>query len=61
MWGDGRTDEDQLGVSYDELEWAMSYDDSEINDKQKYILEVYNKHRNNNLHKMVDIPIFKKT
>lgn len=60
LWGDGRTDEDQLGVSYDELEWAMSYDDSEINDKQKYILEVYNKHRNNNLHKMVDIPIFKK-
>ena len=25
LWDDGRTDEDQLGVSYDELEWAMNY------------------------------------
>ncbi len=23
LWGDDRTDEDQLGASYDELEWAM--------------------------------------
>jgi len=60
LWGDGRTDEDQLGVSYDDLEWAMEYDGSDTNDIQKHILEVYNKHRKNNLHKMVEIPIFKK-
>lgn len=59
LWDDKRTDEDQLGVSYDELEWAMGYDGSETDDRQKHVLEVYNKHRNNNLHKMIDIPIYK--
>ena len=60
LWDDGRTDEDQLGVSYDELEWAMNYNGEEIDAKQKEILNIYNKHRNANLHKMKDIPIFKK-
>ena len=60
LWDDGRTDEDQLGVSYDDLEWAMNYDGEEINEKQKETLRIYNKHRNTNLHKMKDIPIFKK-
>ena len=60
LWDDGRTDEDQLGVSYDELEWAMEYNGEEIDAKQKEILDIYNKHRNANLHKMKDIPIFKK-
>ena len=60
LWGDDRTDEDQLGATYDELEWAMEYDGSEINERQKQVLKVYNKHRNNNLHKMVEIPIYNK-
>ena len=60
LWDDKRTDEDQLGVSYDDLEWAMEYDGSETSDRQKHILEVYNKHRNANIHKMVDIPIYYK-
>ena len=60
LWDDGRTDEDQLGISYDELEWAMQYNGEEIDAKQKEILDIYNKHRNVNLHKMEDIPIFKK-
>ena len=38
----------------------MEYDGSETNDRQKHILEVYNKHRNNNLHKMVEIPIYRR-
>lgn len=25
LWGDNRSDEDQLNATYDELEWAMSY------------------------------------
>ena len=25
LWSDGRTDEDQIGASYDELEWALDY------------------------------------
>jgi len=60
LWEDKRTDEDQLGATYDELEWAMNYNGQEINDKQKRVLEIYNKHRNINLHKMNNIPVFKK-
>ena len=63
LWDDERTDEDQLGVSYDELEWAMNYGGvpyQEMSDREKHILEVYNKHRNANMHKMVDIPIYHK-
>jgi len=60
LWGDDRTDEDQLGASYDDLEWAMEYKDSNPDENQKQILKIYNKHRNNNLHKMVEIPVFKK-
>ena len=60
LWDDGRSDEDQLGISYDELEWAMNYNGEVINENQQKILDIYNKHRNANLHKMKDIPIFKK-
>ena len=54
LWDDGRTDEDQLGVSYDELEWAMNYnnDGKKLTKKQNNILSVYKKHRSANIHKM---------
>ena len=62
LWDDGRTDEDQLGVSYDELEWAMNYnnDGKKLTKKQNNILSVYKKHRSANIHKMKKIPVFKK-
>ena len=60
LWEDGRTDVDQLGISYDDLEWAMNYKTGKINKVQKTILKIYNKHRKKNLHKMRPIPIFKK-
>ena len=74
LWDDGRTDEDQLGVSYDKLEWAMEWYDKKIIGKdqnknpslddldknQRNILEIYLKHRTKNLHKMKKIPVFKK-
>ncbi len=61
LWDDERTDEDQLGVSYDELEWAMNYDGSknDLTQVEKNILTIYKTHRNKNLHKMKNIPIFK--
>jgi len=61
LWDDDRTDEDQLGVSYDELEWAMNFkgDESKLTKNQKNTLIIYKKHRNKNLHKMKGIPIFK--
>ena len=60
LWDDGRTDEDQLGISYDQLEWAMNYNGEDIDKDQYKILNIYNKHRKINLHKMKDIPVFKK-
>ena len=61
LWDDERTDEDQLGVSYDELEWAMNFegDISSLTEKQKYIIDIYKKHRNKNIHKMIGIPVYK--
>ena len=63
LWDDGRTDEDQLGVSYDELEWAMNYGGvpyQEMESRKKYVLETYRKHRDANMHKMKSIPVFKR-
>ena len=52
LWDDGRTDEGQLGLTYNELEEAMDNENS-IN-RDKYI-----KIRNANLHKMDPIPVCK--
>jgi NAD+ synthase len=32
LWTDGRTDEDQIGATYDELEWAMDFCEDKSND-----------------------------
>ena len=61
LWNDCRTDEDQIGTSYNNLEWAMGYEiENEISDEQRKILKIYNEHREKNLHKMKKIPVYKK-
>lgn len=62
LWGDDRTDEDQIGASYPELEWAMeqienqkSADDFTGREKELFIL--YNKLHRANKHKMIAIPV----
>jgi NAD+ synthase len=64
LWDDGRTDEDQIGASYEELEWVMEYLESGSNysltDRQKDVLDIFYKFHNANMHKMISIPIFKK-
>jgi NAD+ synthase len=50
LWTDGRTDEQQVGLSYEEIEEAMLNKNS-IN-RQKY-LDI----RKNNTHKMEPIPV----
>ena len=50
LWTDGRSDEDQVGLSYAEIEEAMLNDDS--SNRNKY-LEI----RENNVHKMNPIPV----
>jgi NAD+ synthase len=59
LWGDDRTDEDQLGASYDELEWAMEFagDDSNLDDRQKEVLAIYRRLNSINQHKMIPIPV----
>ena len=61
LWDDERTDEDQLGIPYNQLEWAMNFrgDQSSLTENQKNALLIYKKHRSKNLHKMKDIPVFK--
>tara|TARA_B100000676_G_scaffold36170_1_gene34104 strand:- start:4998 stop:5753 length:756 start_codon:yes stop_codon:yes gene_type:complete len=61
LWDDERTDEDQLGVSYNELEWAMNFkgNESDLTKNQQNVLSIYRKHRDKNLHKMKNIPVFK--
>lgn len=59
LWGDDRTDEDQLGATYDELEWAMEFNGNEenLNERQKEVLKIYQRWNRSNQHKMVPIPI----
>ena len=52
LWDDGRTDEGQLGLSYQELEEAMENPNSKNRNK-------YTEIRKMNLHKMESIPVCK--
>ena len=52
LWDDGRTDEGQLGLKYEELEEAMNNPNSQNREK-------YEKIRKLNLHKMAPIPVCK--
>ncbi|TCN52574.1 NAD(+) synthase [Flavobacterium circumlabens] len=62
LFGDNRTDEDQLGASYDELEWAMLAAESgktpaDFNGREKSVFEIYNRLNTSNKHKMDAIPV----
>lgn len=62
LWGDSRTDEDQIGASYPELEWAMEMSDlgkspDDFSDRQKEVFLIYKKFNTSNQHKMIPIPI----
>jgi len=74
LWSDGRTDEDQLGATYTELEWAMEYvetfksengdeslllpDLEKLTTRQIEVVEIYIKKHSANKHKMEPIPVF---
>ena len=64
LFGDSRTDEDQIGASYDELEWAMQMQDEnktadEFSGREKSVFKIYNRLNSINQHKMMPIPICK--
>jgi len=62
LFGDDRTDEDQIGASYDELEWAMFQDEegksaSDFSGREKEVFEIYKRFNKTNQHKMNAIPV----
>ena len=61
LWGEDRTDEEQLGASYPELEWAMDFKGSEkeLNARQKEVLRIFRRLNAANQHKMNPIPVCK--
>jgi len=60
LWEDGRTDEIQIGATYKELEWAMQYNGKKkLTRREKTVLNIYTKLKNQNKHKMTPIPICK--
>ncbi len=59
LWEDGRSDEDQMGATYPELEWAMEFNGNEetLNGRQKEVLTIYRRLNRANKHKMEPIPV----
>jgi NAD+ synthase len=61
LFEDNRTDEDQLGATYPELEWAMAYlennETTQLTERQKQVMEIYNARHQANKHKMIPIPV----
>lgn len=59
LFEDGRSDEDQMGATYPELEWAMEFDGDEetISDRQQEVLAIYRRLNRINQHKMQPIPV----
>jgi NAD+ synthase len=62
LFGDNRSDEDQLGASYEELEKAMKAveskkDEADFTDREKVVYKIYKRLNKTNQHKMNPIPV----
>ncbi|MES2238773.1 MAG: NAD(+) synthase [Bacteroidota bacterium] len=62
LFGDEKTDEQQLGASYDELEWAMLEEENNntsenYTEREKKVFEIYKRLNRINQHKMNSIPV----
>ena len=62
LFGDSRTDEDQIGASYDELEWAMQMQDEgkkedDFSGRKQEVFKIYSRLNRINQHKMIPIPV----
>lgn len=62
LFGDSRTDEDQIGASYDELEIAMQQTkegvtSTDLSGREKEVFDIYTRLHRNNQHKMNPIPV----
>ena len=64
LFGDSRSDEEQIGATYDELEWAMlqaeeGRTEDDFSGRQLEVFRIYQMRHKANLHKMNPIPICK--
>jgi len=64
LFGDDRSDEDQLKATYDELEWAMlqteqGHTAEAFTGREREVFEIYTRLNRANQHKMQPIPICK--
>lgn len=74
LWEDDRSDEDQIGASYPELEWALNFCNQygidccyeqalkglfDVNERQAEVLKIYLTRHSSNAHKMSMPPICK--
>jgi NAD+ synthase len=69
LWNDNRSDEDQIGATYEELEWAMAINSFmsikenkfvlKFSERQNEVLEIYEQRHTQNLHKNIPIPMCK--
>ncbi|OAB76052.1 NAD(+) synthase [Cochleicola gelatinilyticus] len=64
LFGDSRTDEDQIGASYDELEMAMELQNEgvaiqDLSGRTREVYEIYTRLNRANQHKMNPIPVCK--
>ena len=64
LWDDGRSDIDQLGINYNQIEWAMNkienkHDLKKMTNEELDIIEIYTKYNQKNEHKMKPIPVCK--
>ncbi|MBU3010821.1 NAD(+) synthase [Polaribacter vadi] len=62
LFGDSRTDEDQIGASYDELEWAMKMQNEgksadDFTGREQEVFKIYIRLNTINQHKMQPIPV----
>jgi NAD+ synthase len=62
LFGDDRSDEDQLGASYEELEWAMEQleqgkNSEDFEGREKTVFDIYKRLNTINQHKMNPIPV----
>jgi NAD+ synthase len=62
LWRDNRSDESQIGATYDELEWAMAFDagkgdEQSLDSRQQEVLAIFRKFNRQNRHKMLPIPV----
>lgn len=62
LFGDARSDEDQIGANYDELEWAMEMDNKgkaieDFKGREKEVFKIFKRYNSGNKHKMIPIPV----